>query len=144
MGIKEYIKKLESLTPEKIRNESLKILKDNEHIAVDFNTKDQLFERGVDSLGRKLQPYTPFTVQKKKEKGHPFDRTTLRDEGGFTDNFFLDTRSFPVAIDSKDFKSEMLAEKYGIDIFGLTASNRKDLSVNYLKPNLVEFLKRNL
>lgn len=145
MGIQEYIKKLERLTPKRIEIETLKIIKRNEEIALDLNTESQLFERGIGADGKKLTPsYTPFTKQIKKAKGQPTNRVTLRDEGDFHDSFFVKTNSFPVVFEAQDWKEQKLVEKYGIEIFGLTNKNRKEISLNYIKPELVTFLKANL
>lgn len=125
--------------------ETLKIIKKNDHIVIDLNVEDQLFERGIDAKGRKLKPpYTPFTKRIKKEKGQPTDRVTLRDAGEFHDDFFVDATSFPVQIMSQDWKEKKLTQKYGIDIFGLNSANRKELSINYIKEDLKEFFKKNL
>lgn len=123
----------------------MKIVKDNEHLFIDANVESQLFEKGIDSKGRKLKPpYTSFTKMIKRQKGQPIDKVTLRDTGEFHDSFFLKTDKFPVEFLAQDFKEQKLVEKYGIDIFGVTVSNRKEISQNYIKPQLVTFLKQNM
>ena len=55
-----------------------------------YITEIQLFEKGVDGLGKKLKQYTPFTISEKKKKGQKFSNTTLEDTGQFYSSFRVD------------------------------------------------------
>lgn len=58
-----------------------------QELIIELNTQDQLFDKGEDSLGRKLSSigggYAPYTVQIKIETGRPVDRVTLYQEGDY-------------------------------------------------------------
>ena len=66
-----------------------KALEQNQQKIVELNVK-QLYEYGINSLGIRIDtydPYSPYTVRVKKEKGQPYDRVTLRDTGDFHTEF---------------------------------------------------------
>ena len=56
------------------------------------NRYDQLYDRGIDSDGKTLGDYSPYTIIQKEKKGQPTDRVTLFDEGDLYRSFktFLD------------------------------------------------------
>lgn len=109
-----------------------KSIKKNEAEAIDLNT-DQLYS-GIDSLGNSLGTYTEFTKRQKRAKGQPSDRVTLKDEGDFYDGFNIRSKKFPFILDSSDSKTDMLADKYGDDIFGLTPKNTKEYAREIVLP----------
>ena len=58
------------------------IILENEYVITDMNSEDQLYEQGVNRLGVNIMdyaPYSPLTIEIKKEKGQPYNRVTLRD-----------------------------------------------------------------
>ena len=95
---------------------------ENSVFVKNLNREKQLYEKGIDSLGNKLKPYTRYTVREEKRKGQPYDKTTLKDTGDFYKKFYiqLDNREFK--LDSADVKRDELEEKYGTNgsVFGLT------------------------
>ena len=106
---------------------------------IDLNV-DQL-NKGVNSLGQPIEPeYRPFTVRIKKEKGQPFNRVTLKDEGDFHDSFFLVINPTSIAIYATDEKTAKLERKYGKEIFGLTDENLQEI-IDLLKPELQNHFK---
>lgn len=105
---------------------------------IDINTDEQLYEKGIDSLGQSLQEYTAFTKQIKRQKGQPTDRTTLKDTGDFYDAFKLDSKTFPFGVTSTDPKTEELEFKYGEEIFGLTEENEKEYLTDPIEPALLD------
>lgn len=92
------------------------------------NTEAQLYQRGVDSTGRPVKPpYTPYTVQLKRQKGQPTDRVTLRDTGDFHDSFEVLWLLEGFLISATDWKSTMLGNMYGEAIFGLDEPGKQAL-----------------
>jgi hypothetical protein len=98
-------------------------------------TEVQLFEKGVDGLGKKLKQYTPFTISEKKKKGQKFSNTTLKDTGQFYSSFRVDVnQGGEVKIVVNDINN--LTEKYGINI--LTWA---DDGIEKIKPKVIEKIK---
>ena len=57
------------------------IILENEYVITDMNSEDQLYEQGINRLGVNIMdyaPYSPLTIEIKKEKGQPYNRVTLR------------------------------------------------------------------
>lgn len=122
----------------------LKVVKDNDNVAIDLNTDDQLFAQGIDAKGNLLPgPYAPFTIEIKTLKGQPTDRITLRYTGDFHDGFFLSTNSFPLVMDSRDSKTAELKQEWGEDIFGLTEDSQDEFNKQIL-PDLQSELRRGI
>ena len=122
----------------------LKVVKDNDNIAIDLNTDAQLFDKGIDSKGNLLPgPYAPFTIDIKSIKGQPTDRITLRDTGDFHDSFFLKANSFPVEVDASDPKTAELKSEWGEDIFGLTGESQSELN-DHILPDIQNVYKKAL
>ena len=77
------------------------IILENEYVITDMNSEDQLYEQGINRLGVNIMdyaPYSPLTIEIKKEKGQPYNRVTLRDEGDFEQSFYVeaDTQQFTI------------------------------------------------
>ena len=100
-----------------------------------YITEIQLFEKGVDGLGKKLKQYTPFTISEKKKKGQKFSNTTLEDTGQFYSSFRVDVnQAGDVKIVVNDIND--LTEKYGINILTLS-----DDGIEKIKPKVIEKIK---
>lgn len=122
-----------------------KVIKDNESVILDMNTEDQLFEKGINRLGVPLSdfaPYKPFTIEVKKEKGQPFTRVTLKDEGDFHRSFFIEYSKDGFEIKAADEKTPGLTKKYGKQIFGLDQDNFQDIQVNYVLSHIITELNK--
>lgn len=86
--------------------------------------QDQLIQ-GIRSDGSEITPaYTYFTREKKKEKGRDPDIVSLYDTGDFYRGMFVDVGSDVIEIDSADYKSDELKDKYGEKIFGMSPDSR--------------------
>lgn len=99
------------------------IVRDNDNILIDMNAQDQLFYKGVNRLGVRIdeyRPYSPFTINVKIEKRQPYDRVTLKDTGEFYDSFYVETAEDRFYIKASDEKTDRLIKRYGAEIFGLT------------------------
>ena len=124
-----------------------KIIKEHEAEIIDMNAQEQLFESGENSLGVSIAsyaPYSPITIEIKKMKGQPTNRVTLRDEGDFESSFYLVISDSQFEIKASDWKTEELVKKYGSSILGLTRENIASLTWDYLYPELMDTLKKEL
>lgn len=107
---------------------SKKILDDNKEAVIDYIREKQLYEQGIDGKGKKLKPYSPFTVAVKKQKGEIYQHTTLLNEGKVynkMDALFTDQNA--IGVFSTDEKTPKLVEKYGASIFEFTKENIKEI-----------------
>lgn len=127
-------------------NQVESIVKSNSERILDLNRETQLFERGVDSKGQKLQEYAYFTIQIKQLLKQPYDRTTLFYSGQFYDGFTykFDANTYTLEIFSVDRKTPQLVAKYGGDIFGLDEQNKLYLNQSIIKPQLDQWLLKYL
>lgn len=113
-----------------------KIVRDNDNILIDMNSQDQLYAKGVNRLGVRIdeyQPYRPLTIQVKIEKRQPYDRVTLKDTGEFYDSFYVETAEDRFYIKASDEKTNWLIKKYGAEIFGLTNDSLAEFINDYVK-----------
>lgn len=113
-----------------------KIVRDNDNILIDMNAQDQLYAKGVNRLGVRIdeyQPYRPLTIQVKIEKRQPYDRVTLKNTGEFYDSFYVETAEDRFYIKASDEKTNWLIKKYGAEIFGLTNDSLAEFINDYVK-----------
>lgn len=123
-----------------------KALEQNSQKIVELNV-EQLYEYGINSLGIRIDtydPYSTYTVRVKKEKGQPYDRVTLRDTGDFHRSFEVVFGPASFYITATDSKTQMLVERYGERIFGLTTENKKELTEKYVVPEITKEIRREL
>lgn len=114
-SIRELMKRLEDLDVDKLAMESIE---DSKKELIEWQ-QGQLFA-GKESSGGFIRPkYRANTVLIKRKKGQPTDRVTLKDTGDFYKGIFVDVRNVTYVIDSTDYKTPMLVNKYGKTIFGL-------------------------
>lgn len=115
------------------------IILENEYVITDMNSEDQLYEQGINRLGVNIMdyaPYSPLTIEIKKEKGQPYNRVTLRDEGEFEHSFYVEADTQQFTIKAADWKTEDLIQRYGRQILGLTEENKIILIWAYIYPEL--------
>lgn len=143
--LRDRVKKVnEDLTSGKMIQ---KIIQEHEAAIIDMNAQEQLFESGENSLGVSIAsyaPYSPITIEIKKLKGQPTNRVTLRDEGDFESSFYLVISDSQFEIKASDWKTEELVKKYGSSILGLTKENIASLTWDYIYPELMDTLKKEL
>ena len=112
------------------------------NIIEDSITEEQLFEKGIDGLGKRLPSYSPVTVQLKKLKGQPFDRTTLRDTGEFHSSIKVKLQRDGIKIESDPIKEDTnLLEVYGEEILFLTEENLTEFRNVLLKDDLIKNIR---
>lgn len=122
----------------------LDLVKDREAAVIGLNAENQLFQSGQDGEGNELTPsYAPVTVRRKKKKGHPFDRVTLRDTGNFHKSLTIEYGADWFKLGSNDAKRAYLERKYGEQIYGLTPANIEQLTV-MIRDQFIEIAKRKL
>ena len=117
------------------------IVINSEEIIVEMNAEKQLYNMGITSLGidiNSFAPYKEFTIKKKKEKGQPTDRVTLRDTEDFHKSFFVDAKEEEFEIKAGDWKTERLILRYGDEIMGLTGENLTTLIWQHIYPYICE------
>lgn len=137
LTLRETVSDFERDIPLNIR----KILWANESYIVDMNATDQLYDQGINRLGVDIsdyRPYSPLTIEIKKQKGQPYNRVTLHDEGEFAGSFFLDVGQQSFEIKAGDWKTEELIIKYGRQILGLTDKNIALLIWQYIYPDMCD------
>lgn len=120
------------------------IILNNEVYIIDLNAEVQLYDKGVNRLGVDISdyaPYSPVTIEIKKQKGQPTNRVTLHDSGEFAASFYLEVGLYQFEIKAGDWKTEELVKKYGRQILGLTDENIKVLIWEYIYPDLIEQAK---
>jgi hypothetical protein len=90
-----------------------------------LNTEDQLYEEGIDSRGRSLGEYSPYTIEIKRSKGDRYDHITLKDTGAFYASFKVRATKTELIIEADDRSKydRPLTEVFGEDILGLTDDN---------------------
>ncbi len=109
------------------------VVEQNKDVILDLQLQGQ-FDKGKDSEGKKLvPPYALSTRKKKRKKGQPTNRVTLKDTGKFYESVKVEVRSDEFEIKSAINYSIYLVKKYGA-IFGLTPSNLEDFTKNFVVP----------
>lgn len=124
-----------------------KSLQDNEAYIVELNSEDQLFEKGENNLGVKIEDYKPYsalTIEIKHFKHQPYDRVTLRDSGDFHRSFYMQIGDDYFEIKASDPKTADLIKKYGRQILGLTDQNIAEVIWTYLYPDLIIYRNKYL
>lgn len=117
---------------------------------VRMNTIDQLYEKGIDSLGNPITglygaEYAPLTVQIKRAKGQRYDHITLRDTGKFYKSFYVLVQKdyFEINADDTSHYDAPLFQVYGEDVAGLTEDNKERLRELILE-NYINFLRNEI
>ena len=139
MTVTEFLRRLEGLNIDR----AVKIVIGETRELIIIKNQEQMLQ-GIRSDDSEITPpYTCFTRIKKKEKGRNPDIVTLYDTGDFYRTMFLDVGSDMLEIESTDWKSSELQEKYGEEIFGLTDESKNEYAKKALTA-LIEKIKNNL
>lgn len=126
--IKKISKKLtaENIVKQLFLNKEFNLL------ILDLNRESQLYNAGIDSLGKSLGEYADSTINFSLAKGDPFDgkialgqpygHVTLKDKGKFYESFILEFKSnADLLINANSVKDRTdLRDVYGDEILGLT------------------------
>lgn len=142
--------KLQGIVDLELNEVAFKIASEKEvkDLVIRLNTQgektSQLFELGEDSLGDNLGSYSPFTIEKKKKKGQPTNRITLKDTGEFYSSFNVVPYRGGFTIKANPIKEDSnLYDDFGADIIGLNETNLQILRVVY-KEKTLEVLRKKL
>jgi len=115
-----------------------------------LNTIDQLFERGEDSLGRKLEDigghYAAYTIMKKIEKGQRYDHITLNDTGEYYDSYRISAPSgadYIMFITNPIKEGKNIEQEWGGYIVGLNTENTQWL-IDEVRQRFIPKLKEAL
>jgi hypothetical protein len=109
---------------------------------IDFNVEDQLYEKGINSQGKSIGDYQPFTIAKKEGEGKRTSNVTLRDEGDFHSSFKVKYGKDRFEITASDPKTEKLQKNWGKDILGLTTENLQHIKDDFILPHLRSKLRQ--
>lgn len=107
---------------------------------IDYNRR-QLYERSEKADGENLAPYNSILYALYKESLNPKPGLMHPDlylTGGFQRAFTLVVKDYKYEVDSTDSKSDMLKDKYGENIFGLSPTSKE----SYVPGELFEALKQ--
>jgi hypothetical protein len=97
---------------------------------------EQMYE-GVLSNNEPIEPpYAQSTIQRKKQKGQPYDRVTLKDTGNFYRGYHLQVINGEVVEDSNVQYAPELEKKYSPAIWGLNEESHETYVNFYLEPDL--------
>lgn len=94
--------------------------KDFTDFIIELNTKNQLYDKGVNSLNVSIGDYSPKTKGIKQEQGQPYDRVTLNDTGAFYESFITFFNGKDIVISANVIKdtSDLITD-WGKEILGL-------------------------
>lgn len=116
------------------------------YFIISANTNEQLYDEGIDSSGKTLGVYTPYTRDIKISQGVEYRHVTLRDTGEFYRSFRVALNNdSDVMITANSIKEGVdLIEKYGKNILGLTDENLsrlRDLCIIILRQSILKRLR---
>lgn len=119
--------------------------KDFMDFIIELNTKNQLYEMGVNSKGESIGDYSIKTIGIKEEKGQITDHVTLNDTGAFYESFSVVLNSsFDFEISANVIKdTSNLIEDWGKEILGLNEDSLKLLRVK-VKEILIPYVKQTI
>lgn len=114
---------------------------------IKLNTQDQLFERGENSLGIRLEEvggiYSQITINRKSQLGQPYDHITLKDTGNFYESFEVEAKTGEryATIKANSIKDGVdILDRWGVEVIGLNAENTQWLR-NEIKNWIIRRLK---
>jgi hypothetical protein len=81
-------------------------------------------------------PYAESTIRRKRKKGQPYDRVTLRDTNEFHEAYRLQVINDYLVEDSDVPYAEYLEKRYTPQIWGLNDENQEEYVDNFLAPDL--------
>ena len=107
--------------------------------------RDQL-DKGLDSKGNQIKPsYADSTIARKKKKGQPFNRVTLKDSGDYYNSFDIiyNDSNGTFLIEATNFVRQYLVNRYGEDIEGLTTESI-DIVSKKIANRLIEVIQEKI
>ena len=110
---------------------------------IELNTKNQLYDKGVNSKGDSLGEYSPMTKGIKQEEGQIYDHVTLNDTGAFYESFkvYLNgSNQFVISANVIKDTSDLITD-WGKEILGLNEDSLKLLREK-AKQILIPYIKK--
>jgi hypothetical protein len=113
---------------------------------IELNTKNQLYNRGVNSKNESIGEYSLYTKAIKSDKGQITDHVTLNDTGDFYNSFmvFYNGRDLIISADTLKDTSDLLVD-WGKEILGLNEDSlvllrlrAKIILIPYIKSVLLQ------
>jgi hypothetical protein len=98
--------------------------------------RDQLWQGTKSDRTKIIPPYAPSTIRRKKKKGQPYNRVTLKDTGQFYASIQAFVDQSGINISSTDFKTKFLKGRYGKEILGLSFPSIEIL-IDLIKPDVI-------
>lgn len=144
--VNKLISNLQSLNIDRIIFNLLKNQSFQDFI-IEANTKDQLFDKGENSLGVSLEDvrgsgYSDLTIRIKKFKGQKVENVTLNDTNAFYESFNVSLNPKSFDIDADPVKEDTnLFDEWGEDIVGLNEENLQEL-IDMLQDGIIEAITR--
>ena len=121
------------------------VVETNSNEIIDLNTQKQLFDKGIGSDGKSLEPpYSNPYKKLKKKLGQPTDRVTLRLEGDFYKSFEVIIGNEQFRINATDFKTKFFLKRYGEKVLGLTGSNVNEFNQFVIRPELLKEIRKKI
>lgn len=111
-----------------------------------LNTKDQLGDKGIDALDQSLGEYAPFTVRVRSSLGLQTGHIDFKVTGDYWESWDTQVRRYVLVITVNDERYNELVNDLGFspDHVGLTIANWDKVIREYIQPNWVESVKKQL
>lgn len=122
MKLKDYAKRLR-IKASRVEQDLLAILAKHEEFILDLNREQMM--QGIKANGAKIGEYKSETYEIMKLLYNPRGVMDLRLSGSFHNKMYMILDKLPGSIFSSDEKTEMLVNRYGKEIFGLTPANKE-------------------
>lgn len=114
-------------------------------LIIELNTKNQLYDKGINSKGESIGDYSLYTKAIKDNHGQITDHVTLNDTGAFYESFKVYVNSqkdFVISADTIKDTSDLIVD-WGKEILGLSEESLKILretAINILIPYVKSIL----
>jgi hypothetical protein len=102
----------------------------------DYVIQKQLFDKGEDGKGKKLESYSLSTIKLKLATNRPSDRTTLYQRGIYYASITVEAFEDRFEISSDVTYAKYLVKRYGSNILRPSSENLKEFFEEYFLPNL--------
>ena len=136
----KFIENFESILNEQFKESIMK----HNLILKDCLIEKQLFDKGIDGNGKRLEGYTRTTIRYKLSKNQPADRTTLKDEGKFHAKIEINAFSDHFEIKTDVEYDKYILKRYGRNVLKLTNEHLKEFVIKYLIPNLKDYVNNRI
>lgn len=140
-AISNMIKSVKSVIDD-LDDTILDLVMEREKLVTKLNTDALL--AGKDSEGNKIEPpYSKPYASRRRRRGLPVDRVTLKFEGDFHAGFYVERGIKEIEIKSHDRKARWLEKNYGKVIYGLHPEDIGVVSLS-IKNALIEAVRKKL